>query len=277
MVTPLRRRLHRIARSSRSALLRLASPIDRVALVINGKAELPPIHLRRQSGPLNAFERAAAEYVGLLSALADLKPSSRILDVGCGAGAMAIMLRDRLGPDGSYLGFDVDEPSIRWCQAHLAGGRFVFRNHDYWNATYRPSGVQDQPWPVEDGQADIVILKSLFTHMLPDDIAFYVRELRRALAPSGTALVTAFAYAAVDQAVQDRFRFEGGGFRYARAGAPEAAVAYSWDWLLGLFTDNGLAAESHPGFWRPQETTPLAYQDVLIARHAGAAGRDTRP
>lgn len=240
--------------------------------MINGKTDLPPIQLRRQSGPLNAFERASAEYVGLLSALAGLNPSSRILDVGCGAGALAIMLRDRLGPDGRYLGFDVDDPSIRWCQKILANERFAFRHHDYWNATYRPQGRRDQPWPVEDGWADIVILKSLFTHMLPEDITFYVRELKRTLSPAGTALVTAFTYASIDRVVEERFKFDGVGYRYARAGAPEAAVAYPRDWLLRTFADARLSTTFRPGFWRPQDETPLAYQDVLIARSRVADG-----
>jgi SAM-dependent methyltransferase len=265
--TPIPWRLHAFVRLARSVLLRIASPLDRTALLLNGKGDLPPIQLRRQSGPLQAFERAAAEYVGLLSAMAGLQPSSRILDVGCGAGAMAIMLRDRVPPEGRYLGFDVDEACVRWCQGHLRDARFEFAHHDYWNATYRPGGRRFKAWPVPTNGADIVILKSLFTHMLPPDVEFYVAELERVLAPGGTGLVTAFTYTSVDRPVEAWFQHDGDGFRYARTGAPESAVAYPRDWLLGVFRDHDLALDFHPGFWRPQDGPTLAYQDVIMVRH----------
>jgi len=268
-VAPWRRRVHAFARFGRSLLLRLASPIDRFALLMNGKGDYPPIYLRRQNGPLNAFERTAGEYVGLLAALAGLNQSSRIVDVGCGAGALAIMIDDRLGPDGRYLGFDVDRPSVAWCAAHLAGSRFTFVHHDYWNATYNPDGERDKAWPVQDAWADIVVLKSVFTHMLPADIDFYVSEIKRVLAPGGAALVTTFAYNSVDDSVRRRFPLEGQGFRYARAGAPEAAIAYPAGWLLETLANRGLAPEFHPGSWRPQDGRVLAYQDVILARHRG--------
>jgi SAM-dependent methyltransferase len=248
----------------------MASPIDRVALIVNGKGDLPPLHLRRHSGPLNAFEGAAGEYLGLMSALAGLSPSSRILDVGCGAGALAIMLRDRLGAGARYLGIDVDEACIRWCRSHLGNDRFDFRHYDYWNATYRPGGQPFKAWPVETSEVDIVILKSLFTHMLPADVQFYVAELKRVLSPGGTGLVTAFTYVSVDGPVEGRFGYRGDGYRYARAGSPESAVAHPREWLLSVFADRGLAAEFHAGFWRPQDTQPLAYQDLIVVRHLKA-------
>jgi SAM-dependent methyltransferase len=270
-IPSLRRRAHAFARGSRSFLLQLASPLDRAALILNGKGDLPPLRLRRQAGPLPAFERAASEYVGLVSALIGLPPAGRILDVGCGAGAFAIMLRGRMSAAGRYVGFDVDTASIRWCQRHLADARFEFRLYDYWNATYRPKGQRFRPWPAETAAWDVVLLKSLFTHMLPDDVEFYAAELARVLAPDGSALVTAFTYTAIDDPVRERFRHAGSGFRFARAGAPEAAVAYPRDWLLGVLAANALSADFHPGFWRPQDGPTLAFQDVIVVRHRSGA------
>jgi SAM-dependent methyltransferase len=251
-------------------LLRVASPIDRLALILNGKADLPPLRLRRQSGPLYAFERAAAEYVGILSAMTGIERSSRVLDVGCGAGALAIMLKERIGTDGRYLGLDVDRACIRWCRSHLLDDRFDFRHHDYWNATYHPRGGRFRAWPVKAGGEDIVVLKSVFTHMLPADVEFYVAELKRVMSRNGSGLITAFTYESVDGSVRQRFSHDGGGFRFARSGSPESAIAYPREWLLGVFADHGLAAEFHPGFWRPEDGPTLSYQDVIVARHLNA-------
>jgi SAM-dependent methyltransferase len=183
-----RRRLHHVGRALRVLALRLVSPVDRLVLIVNGKHRFPPIYLRRQAGPLHAFERVAGEYAGYLATLAGLTSSSHVLDVGCGAGALALALDERLGVEGRYRGFDVDRPVIAWAQRHLSGKRFEFRHHDYWNATYNPHGDRFAAWPADDGWADIVVLKSIFTHLLPEDVEFYLAETSRVLAPNGTAL-----------------------------------------------------------------------------------------
>jgi SAM-dependent methyltransferase len=264
------RSFHHLARALRAAALRIVSPIDRLALWINGKTQYPPIHLRRQNGPLNAFERTAGEYTAYMVTLAGLAPDSHILDAGCGSGALALMLEERLGPGGRYIGFDVDRPVVEWTARHLADARFSFVHHDYWNATYNPGGERFRPLPAVDEWADIVILKSLLTHLLPEDVTFYLREVRRVLHPAGTALMTAFVFDDADEVVRRRFPFEAGMYRYARESSPESAVAYARAWLLSAVADSGLDGTILPGFWRPQAERPIAYQDILLARLAGS-------
>jgi SAM-dependent methyltransferase len=263
------RGFHNFARRLRAAALRIVSPIDRLALRLNGKRGYPPIHLRRQNGPLNAFERTAGEYVAYLATLGGLAPDSHVLDVGCGSGALALMLGERLGPRGRYIGFDVDRPVINWTSAHLADERFSFVHHDYWNATYNPSGERFRRLPADDEWADVVILKSVFTHLLPDDVAHYLREIRRVLRPSGTALITAFVFDQVDEVVRRRFPFEAADYRYARESSPESAVAYPRSWLLPAVAAAGLESTLLRGFWRPQDGRPIAYQDIIVARSTG--------
>jgi SAM-dependent methyltransferase len=238
------------------------SPIDRAALRINGKGDYPPLHLRRHSGPLVAFDRAASEFVGYLAALTDLGPSSNVLDMGCGSGALAIMLRERL-VDGSYRGFDVHEPSVRWARSHLGDDRFAFQSFDYWNATYNPPGQRHLPWPVDNDWADVTLLKSVFTHMLPEDVAFYLSELARTLRPGGRAITTAFTFDAVDDEVRERFPHEGEGYRYLRSTSPESAIAFPREWLVDSARAAGLVPTMYLGYWRRQQERPLAYQDVM--------------
>src|ERR1700730_661463 len=199
-----RRTLHFAARRARTIGLAALSPLDRVSLCLNGKGEYPPLHLRRQAGPLVAFDRAASEFIGYLAALTDLGSSSNVLDMGCGAGAIAIMLKDRL-TDGTYRGFDVHKPSVSWANRHLGDARFRFGNFDYWNATFNPDGAREVRWPVDDDWADVILLKSVFTHMLPDDIRFYCSEIARTLRRSGQAVVTAYTFDMVDHEVREHF------------------------------------------------------------------------
>jgi SAM-dependent methyltransferase len=205
-------------------------------------------------------------YAGYLATLAGLTPSSHVLDVGCGAGALALALDERLGGEGRYRGFDVDRPVIAWAQRHLSGKRFEFRHHDYWNATYNPHGDRFAAWPADDGWADIVVLKSIFTHLLPEDVEFYLAETSRVLASDGTALINAFTFEDLDDAERRRFPLDGGGYRYAREGSPESAIAYRRSWLLDRFRSVGLEPTYLPGFWRPGPDRPIAFQDLVVAR-----------
>ena len=68
-------------------------------------------------------------------------PTTRILDVGCGQGRLAIGLLRVLG-ELDYIGVDVHRPSIAWCQAYIERYHPSFRFHhiDVYNARYNPTG-----------------------------------------------------------------------------------------------------------------------------------------
>ena len=46
----------KILRSIRNAGLVALGPVDYLKRVVNGKTDLPPLHLRRYVGPLQSFE-----------------------------------------------------------------------------------------------------------------------------------------------------------------------------------------------------------------------------
>ena len=52
----------------------------------------------------------------LIDQLGLVKRGDRLLDIGCGPGAMVSGLLHRAGRAGSYVGFDVHRPSIEWCR-----------------------------------------------------------------------------------------------------------------------------------------------------------------
>jgi SAM-dependent methyltransferase len=261
-------------RRLRTAAYRLASPADALARRIAGKASLPPLWLRRHTGEVARFESAARDTAALLDSLRLVEPGHLVLDVGCGVGAMAPEFARRLGPRGRYVGFDVHAPSIRWCRRRFADDpRLAFEDA----RVASPYGQADGPaattyrFPVEDGAADLILAKSVFTHLLPDDAAHYLREIRRAIRPGRTAVVTAFLFdpAAPELAgVRRAFPWEnrGGLVRWRVRARPTAAVAYAKPYFETLLAGAGLRlAWMSPG-WFPGSDR-LTGQDSLLVGH----------
>jgi SAM-dependent methyltransferase len=249
----LTRRGYHALRLARRAGLRVLSPVDYLANSINGKLPFPPLDMRRDVGSLDTFESAAGEVIAALEILAGLGPSSTVLDMGSGCGALPIVMRRRvLTPFvGHYVGLDVDQKLIGWCDRHLTGEHFRFARYHYHNASYNPGGQRFLPFPIADSWADVVVMKSVATHMLPPDVEFYLSEVARVLRPDGRALVSAYLYGEGED-VSATFPHvgEGGHFRYAKAASPESAIALDVGWFVSRVRANGLAHELHPGAQR---------------------------
>lgn len=261
-------------RRGRNAAYRLASPADSLWRRLAGKAALPPLWLRRHTGAVARFESAARDTAAFLDSLALVEPGHRVLDIGCGAGAMVPEFARRLGPQGRYVGFDVHAPSIDWCRERFAGdSRFAFELAEVASAYGAHSGppASSYRFPISDGAADLVLAKSVFTHLLPEDAAHYFSEIRRVLRPGRAAVVTAFLFdaaAAELDLVRIAFPWEdrGGLVRWRLRARPTAAVAYARPFFEGLLAGAGLRLQwmslgYYPGADR------LAGQDTLLIGH----------
>jgi len=117
--------------------------------------------------------------------------------VGCGVGRMAVPLTGYLSPKGSYEGFDIVPAAIAWCVRSITRRfpRFHFQVADLYNKTYNPAGryrAEDYPFPYADGSFDFVILTSVFTHLLPEDLDHYLDEIGRVCAPGARVFATFF-------------------------------------------------------------------------------------
>ena len=79
---------------------------------------MPPEKLRFMDVSEADFIWTADSLIQQLVDYARLKPDHSILDVGCGYGRLAHALL-RHGHRGRYVGFDVIEPHIAWCNTEL--------------------------------------------------------------------------------------------------------------------------------------------------------------
>jgi SAM-dependent methyltransferase len=254
-------------RAARTAALWLAGPLDLAWRQATGRGHLPPLWLRRHTGSVSAFESAARDTAALLDRLGLFEGARCVLDVGCGAGAMVEEFRRRLPEDGRYVGFDVHGPSIRWCRKRWASDpRLAFEiapvASPYGSRAGRP--VASYRFPVEDGEADLVLAKSVFTHLAPEEARHYLSETRRVLRPGRPAVITAFLYEPGAAGVETAFpHATGDGLRVKSRARPSAAVAWEKSRFVALIEEAGLRVQWHsPGYY-PGQAERTA-QDVLI-------------
>lgn len=57
-----------------------------------------------------------------LMAFAAPHPGERVLDIGCGGGTTALMIRERVGPEGTVTGIDISAPNLAVARARAHAG-----------------------------------------------------------------------------------------------------------------------------------------------------------
>jgi SAM-dependent methyltransferase len=256
-------------RLARTGVLVALGPFDLAWRWARGRRHLPPLWLRRHVGPVGEFERAARAMGELIAALGLVRPGDRVVDLGCGCGAMVPELARQLGPAGRYLGIDVHAPSIRWCRRRHRGDarlRFELAPVRSPYGGWRGPEVATYRLPVTAGGADFVLAKSLFTHLLEEEARAYLCEVRRVLAPGRRALVTAFLFDGAGAAPPPAFPHPAAAaaVRFRRALRPHAAVAYEAHRCAEMVAAAGLAVERRlDGFFPGTVRVPRG-QDVLV-------------
>jgi len=207
-----------------------------------------------------------------------------VLDVGCGIGRLAIPMADYLDPEGRYEGFDIVAEGIDRCRQNIVAphGNVHFTLADIYNKEYNPKGRMrpaDYRFPYEDDCFDVVVLYSVFTHMLPLDVDRYVSEIARVLKTDG--LVFATYYVITPESLElmrtsghskMQFKHDLGSHWVHSGRVPELGVAYEEDYLLDLYARHGLSSPPtiYPGRWcgrvveRPLDSGLIA-QDAVVA------------
>jgi SAM-dependent methyltransferase len=209
--------------------------------------------------------------------LCNLSPDESVLDVGCGIGRMAVALTRYLSAQGSYEGFDIVPDGIAWCSERITPRypNFRFQVADLFNKSYNSTGKfapAEYRFPYSDGQFDFVFLTSIFTHMLPEDVSNYLREIRRVLRPSGRALITWFLLNEESNGLIREGRASlnmvhpVGECRTASPRVPEEAIGYPEVRMREMAAAARFSITSiYYGSWCGRERF-LSYQDIAVMR-----------
>ena len=239
---------------------------------------IPPKAMYRAVGPAIDFEKIGEEFKNYFVEYAGLKKNATVLDIGCGVGRMAIPLTSYLNKEGSYYGIEIVENEIKWCKERISTRypNFRFIHSDILNEHYNKNGkilAHEYKFPFDDETIDFIFLTSVFTHMFPADIENYIQEISRVLKHKGNCLMTFFIINNKSRKLMAlpgssfSFKFHGDGYFCHKESDPEAAIAFEEDYIISLFTSNGMTISNpiHYGSWCCREDY-LSFQDIVVAK-----------
>jgi SAM-dependent methyltransferase len=257
----------------------LPERLERIRLFGRDESLIPPIALMHD-GPATyrEFRDNGREFLRHYIELCGLKPSDRVLDIGSGIGRKTFPLTGYLEPSGSYVGLDPVAAGVEWCTAHYTTRypNFRFQLIDVRNGAYNPTGAisaSEYRFPFEDGEFDLVVLNSVFTHMLPIEVEHYMAEIARVLRPHGRCLISWFLLNEESRRLIEtgrstlNLRHPFGRARAVRRDRPEEAIGFDEEFVVDLYRREALDVSRGPsyGSWCGRDRF-LSYQDLIVAR-----------
>lgn len=240
-------------------------------------APLVPAVEQMFEGPatLEEFHANGEEFLRIYKDICGLQPDERMLDVGSGIGRKTIPLTRYLSRSATYEGIDVTAAGVEWCRNKITPRfpNFRFQQIDVRNHLYNPTGKYEPSeyrFPFPDNSFTFVMLGSVFTHMLPNDMAHYLSEIHRVMAP-GRCLISYFLLNEESQrlvaAGASTLDFKSVDEKYASISVemPEYAIALDEGFVTSLYRDLGLEiVRVDYGSWCGREKF-LSYQDLVLA------------
>ena len=112
---------------------------------------------------------------------AELRDSDKVLDIGCGTGTLAVLLKQR-HPGVEVTGLDPDPKALARAQRKAERARVRVRFEQGFADEIKHSAAS----------FDVVVSSFMFHHLEPDQKAGTLREIRRVLKPGGRLLLVDF-------------------------------------------------------------------------------------
>jgi SAM-dependent methyltransferase len=248
--------------------------------------QLFPALSRSQRPPKAIIFGGGGDYVamgdGLVQTIVErtgFHDGQTVVDIGCGIGRNATALFRRFGDAIEYRGFDIIRHGVTWCRKHFAplSDRYRFERADIHNDAYNPLGrlrASEYEFPYPADFADMAFATSVFTHMQPDAVAWYIRECARILKTGGVVYFTFFI---LDEHSEARIRRGEASFSFMhrrgdcsveKAAEPDGVVAYRLDWVKAALTNAGFGEPRlERASWRDgQGSVGPSFQDIVVAR-----------
>lgn len=143
------------------------------------------------------------------------------------------------------------------------------------NRHYNPGGrhpAAEYRFPFANDSFDFVVLASVFTHMLPEDLENYLCEVARLLRPGGRCFISFFLMNDVSRALlatgESSLQLTQctGQYWTADPSDPEAAIGHEENLVLSLYERYGLeiAQPTQYGSWCGRQEF-LSYRDLILA------------
>ena len=213
-------------------------------------SHLPPASLRIRIGVGNKLLRNHSQFIKIGKHFIQdminkqlLNSKSRILEIGCGCGRLAMEFSKILDKDGYYIGQDIDREMIEWCQKHLQDNRIHFEYADIFSAVYNPHGLHatDYEFPLKNNSVNLIVATSVFTHLLYHDFSHYIKECDRILSTGGYIYASFFIMDYIKSSLGDRWSFQHkqNNCYVENLKYPEAAISYDLEVIRHtLFSNN---------------------------------------
>lgn len=239
---------------------------------------IPPVDLMHD-GPrtYKDFKENGDEFFRHYVDLCGLKPDEDMLDLGSGIGRKTLPLTRYLSDRGSYVGMDIVKSGVDWCTQKYTSTwpNFKFQLIDVYNDLYNPEGkysAAEYRFPFADEQFDFVVLNSVFTHMLSEEVDNYLGEIARVLRTGGRCLISFFVLNDESLRLIEEgkstidLRYEFGPARAVSREKPELAIGFDEQYLLGLYEKRGLEIRLPIayGSWCGRQNG-YSHQDQIVA------------
>ena len=241
-------------------------------------APLVPSIEQMFDGPqsLEEFKTNGEEFLKIYKEVCGLKVDEKMLDVGSGIGRKTLPLTQYFNEHAVYEGIDITKEGVEWCRKKITTRfpNFHFQQIDVYNKEYNPGGTHqaaDYKFPFADETFTFVMLGSVFTHMMPDDLKNYLSEVSRVMAKGGRCLITYFLLNEESLGLIERGESAGDFkdvheiYRTVSPEVPEIGIAFHETWIRDLYKEMGLTvARVDYGSWCGRKKY-LTYQDLILA------------